>query len=48
MNSPTRRFLLVILLALESVIITGCANTGRGIKADAKHDANKVEDAVRH
>ena len=48
MNSSTRRLLLVLLLAIESVIITGCANTGRGIKADAKHDADKVEDAIKH
>ena len=48
MNFSTRRFLLVLLLAIESVVITGCANTGRGIKADAKHNADKVEDAVKH
>ncbi len=48
MNSPTRRLLLVLLLAIESVVITGCANTGRGLKADAKHNADKVEDAVKH
>ena len=43
MNFSPRTVLLVVLLAIESLIITGCANTGRGLKADFHHNEDKVE-----
>lgn len=48
MNSSFRRFLLVALLAIESVLIVGCANTGRGLKRDTQHNLDKVESELKH
>jgi predicted small secreted protein len=48
MNSTLRHLLLLVLLGLESLVITGCANTGRGMKADYQHNEDKVENAVKH
>jgi predicted small secreted protein len=47
MNPHIRSLLLVLLLALETLIVTGCANTARGIKSDYHHNEDKVEDAVK-
>jgi predicted small secreted protein len=48
MNSSYRRLLLLVILGLESLIITGCANTGRGLKADYQHNEDKVENEIKH
>ena len=47
MNSHIRSLLLVVLLGLETLIVTGCASTARGIKSDYHHNEDKVEDAVK-
>ena len=48
MKLNSRSLLLLVLFGLQSLIITGCANTGRGLKADAKHNADKVEAELKH
>ena len=48
MNSTIRHLLLLVLMGLEALLITGCANTGRGMKADYQRNEDKVEDAVKH
>ena len=47
MNSHIRSLLLVLLLGLETLIVTGCANTARGVKADYHRNEDKVENAVK-
>jgi predicted small secreted protein len=46
MNFNSRTLLILVLIGLQSLIVAGCANTGRGIKADTKRNLDKVEDAV--
>lgn len=41
------RTLLLILIGLQALFVAGCANTGRGLKADAKHNADKVEAEIK-
>lgn len=48
MKLNPRIVLLLTLIGLQSLIIAGCANTGRGLKADAKHNADKIEDELDH
>jgi predicted small secreted protein len=48
MNTTIRHLLLLVLLGVEAFVITGCANTGRGLKADTEHNAQKVENEIRH
>lgn len=48
MKFTPRTILLVVLLAIESLVITGCANTGRGIKRDTEHNLDKVQDELKH
>jgi predicted small secreted protein len=48
MNSQLRTLLLVLLLGLETLIVTGCANTGRGIQKDYQRNEDKVENAIKH
>jgi predicted small secreted protein len=48
MKLTPRTLLLLILVGLQSLIVAGCANTGRGLKADAEHNADKVEAELRH
>jgi predicted small secreted protein len=46
MKLTTRTLLVLILIGVQSLVVAGCANTGRGIKADTKRNVDKVEDAV--
>lgn len=48
MKSNPRTLLLLILIGLQSLIVAGCANTGRGLKADAEHNADKIENELDH
>lgn len=48
MKLNPRTLILLILVGLQSLIVAGCANTGRGLKADAKHNANKIENELDH
>jgi predicted small secreted protein len=42
MNFNPRTLLLLVLIALQSLIVAGCANTGRGIKADTHRNLEKL------
>lgn len=46
MKFNLRTLLLLILVSIQSLVVAGCANTGRGLKNDTKRNLDKVEDAV--
>jgi predicted small secreted protein len=46
MNFNPRTLILIVLVAVQSLIVAGCANTGRGLKRDTERNLDKVEDAV--
>lgn len=48
MKSNPRTLLLLVLIGLQSLIVAGCANTGRGLRADAEHNADKVKAELDH
>ena len=48
MKLTPRTLLVVVLIGLHSLLVAGCANTGRGLKADAKHNADKVKSELDH
>lgn len=48
MKLTPRTLLVFVLIGLHSLLVAGCANTGRGLKADAKHNADKVKSELDH
>jgi len=48
MNSSIRTIVFLALLCLESLIVSGCANTAKGVSKDYHHAEDKVEDAIKH
>jgi predicted small secreted protein len=48
MKLNPRIILLLALLGLEALIVSGCANTGRGLKRDFNHNVDEVKDELKH
>jgi predicted small secreted protein len=48
MKFTPRTLLLLVLIGLQSLIIAGCANTGRGIKRDTERNIDKVKNELDH
>jgi predicted small secreted protein len=46
MKFNSRTLTLLILIGLQSLIVAGCANTGRGIKADTERNVQKVKNEI--